>query len=89
MLLNICRPKQLIVLLVRVPHVTFCSFKRSTLLVSSRSPAQSVSAGLLLLHGGDGGEAEPAEPHGDQSARLQAQHQPTIHLQTEARPLRQ
>lgn len=41
-------------------------------IVSSRSPIESVSAGFLLLHGGDGGEAEPAESHRDQSSRLKA-----------------
>lgn len=46
--------------------------KQHILLVSCRSPIESVSAGFLLLHSGDGGEAEPAEPHGDQSSCLQA-----------------
>lgn len=43
---------------------------KHALSASCRSPVESVPAGFLLLHGGDGGEAEPAEPHRDQSSRL-------------------
>lgn len=44
----------------------------SPLLLSRRSLPEGVSAGLLVLHGGDGGEAEPAEPLRHESPRLQA-----------------
>lgn len=71
------------------PCHLFLGTEQHQCLVSCRSPAQSVSTGFLLLHGGNGGEAEPAEPHRDQSSCLQAEHQPTVHLQTETQPLRQ
>lgn len=47
-------------------------FYMGVLLLSSRSPPESVSTGLLMLHGGDGGEAEPAESLGHERSRLHA-----------------